>query len=68
MSCSKSGRSSARDALALVCEGRQLTYANLNVEANRLAHYLREHGVKPDVRVAICAEPSIELVVGLLAI
>jgi len=56
------------DRMAIVFEGRQLTYADLNAEANALAHYLREQGVRPDVRVGICAEPSIELVVGLLAI
>ncbi|MFP6517372.1 pyoverdine non-ribosomal peptide synthetase/polyketide synthase PvdL, partial [Pseudomonas aeruginosa] len=36
--------------------------------ANRLAHYLRDKGVGPDVRVAICAERSPQLLVGLLAI
>jgi amino acid adenylation domain-containing protein len=56
------------NTVALVYEGRQLTYSELNIEANRLAHYLRDQGVKPDVRVGICAEPSIELIVGLLAI
>jgi amino acid adenylation domain-containing protein len=56
------------NAVALVYEGRQLAYSDLNREANRLAHYLRDQGVQPDVRVGICAEPSVELVVGLLAI
>ena len=36
--------------------------------ANRLAHYLRELGVKPDERVAICVERGFEMVVGLLAV
>jgi amino acid adenylation domain-containing protein len=56
------------DAVALVCEGQQVTYAELNTAANRLAHYLRDCGVKPDVSVAVCAQPSIERVVALLAI
>ncbi|MDN5936185.1 MAG: amino acid adenylation domain-containing protein, partial [Nitrosospira sp.] len=40
----------------------------LNLRANRLAHHLIELGVKPEVKVGIAAERSIEMVVGLLAI
>jgi amino acid adenylation domain-containing protein len=56
------------EAVAAVCEGERLTYAELNAKANRLAHHLRSLGVRPDDRVAICAERSLEMVVGLLAI
>lgn len=56
------------EAVALVCDEQQLTYSELNAAANRLAHYLRDRGVRPDTRVAVCAEPSIERVVALLAI
>ena len=56
------------DAVALVHEDTQLTYGELNARANRLAHYLRECGVMPDTRVALCMERSIELVVSLLAV
>ncbi|NKI72834.1 AMP-binding protein, partial [Collimonas pratensis] len=56
------------DAVALVFEERQMTYSELNAQANRLAHYLRERGVGPDVLVGICVERSLEMVVGLLAI
>ena len=56
------------EAVAVVFEDQQLTYAELNVRANRLAHYLRSLGVGPDVLVAICAERSLEMVVGLLGI
>ena len=56
------------DAIALVYENQQLTYAELNVRANRLAHRLEKLGVGPDVMVAICIERSPELVVGLLAV
>src|SRR5262249_54165423 len=55
-------------AVAVVYEGQQLTYAELNSQANRLGHYLRELGVKPDDRVAICVERGLEMVVGLLAV
>nr|AIW82282.1 PuwE [Cylindrospermum alatosporum CCALA 988] len=56
------------DAVALLWEDQQLTYAQLNVRANQLAHYLRKQGVGPDVPVGICMERSIDLVVGLLGI
>src|SRR5262249_49384885 len=55
------------DAPALVHEQQSLTYAQLNTQANRLAHHLRDLGVGPDVRVAICAQRGIEMVVGVLA-
>ncbi len=55
------------EAVALVFEDTQLTYAELNARANRLAHHLRDLGVGPDVLVAVCAERSVEMVVALLA-
>ncbi|MEZ4868985.1 MAG: amino acid adenylation domain-containing protein [Caldilineaceae bacterium] len=45
-----------------------LTYKELNTRANQLAHYLRGAGVQPGDLVAICAERSLELIVGLLGI
>ncbi len=54
--------------VAVVYDSERLTYAELNARANRLAHHLRALGVRPDDRVAICAERSLEMVVGLLAI
>ncbi|MES2940846.1 MAG: amino acid adenylation domain-containing protein [Pseudomonadota bacterium] len=56
------------DAVALLFEDEQLTYAELNARANRLAHHLRELGVGPDVLVAVCAERSIAMVVALMAV
>ncbi|CAI8726110.1 arthrofactin-type cyclic lipopeptide synthetase C [Pseudomonas sp. IT-P260] len=53
---------------AVVADEQQLTYAELNARANQLARYLRELGVGPDARVAICVERGLEMVVGLLAI
>jgi amino acid adenylation domain-containing protein len=55
-------------ALAVVQGTQSLTYAELNRRANRLARRLRALGAKPDARVAICAERSIEMVVGLFAV
>jgi amino acid adenylation domain-containing protein len=56
------------EATAVVFEEEELSYGELNARANRLAHYLRELGVKPDERVAICVERGFEMIVGLLAI
>ena len=55
-------------ATAVVFEDASLSYEELNRRANRLAHYLRELGVKTDERVAICVERGLEMVVGLLGI
>ncbi|WP_445327111.1 amino acid adenylation domain-containing protein [Xenorhabdus sp. PB30.3] len=56
------------DAVAVVFEGQTLSYGELNQRANYLAHQLITQGVRPDDRVAICVERSLEMVVGLLAI
>jgi amino acid adenylation domain-containing protein len=56
------------DALAVIFEDAALTYRELNVKANRLAHHLLGLGIRPDDRVAICVERSLEMVVGLFAI
>ena len=55
-------------SVAVVFEGEQLTYQELNARANQLAHYLQERGVGPEVLVGICVERSIEMIVGLLGI
>jgi amino acid adenylation domain-containing protein len=56
------------DAIAVVFEGQQLTYQQLNIKANQLAYYLQSLGVEPEVLVGICVERSVEMVVGLLGI
>ncbi len=56
------------DRLAAVCDGEQLTYAELNRRANRLAHYLRTLGVGPEVPVGVFMDRQLDLLVSLLAI
>jgi len=56
------------EAVAVVFEGEQLTYRELNARGNQLAHYLRSLSVGPEVLVGICVERSLEMVVGLLGI
>jgi amino acid adenylation domain-containing protein len=58
----------APEAVALVHEGRTLSYRDLDRQAERLARQLRRKGVGPDVLVGICVERSLEMVVGLLGI
>jgi amino acid adenylation domain-containing protein len=55
-------------ARAVEFGAEHLTYNELNARANQLACYLRTLGVGPDVRVAICAERGLHMVIGLLAI
>ncbi|HYG65511.1 MAG TPA: amino acid adenylation domain-containing protein, partial [Thermoanaerobaculia bacterium] len=55
-------------ATALVCAGEERTYGDLNRAANRLAWHLLRHGAGAGVRVGICVERSIAMIVGLLGI
>jgi amino acid adenylation domain-containing protein len=54
------------DAVAVVFEDQQVSYRELNARANRLARYLRKHGVGPEVLVGIGIERSPEMIVGIL--
>ncbi|WP_146042704.1 amino acid adenylation domain-containing protein, partial [Pseudomonas sp. MPBD7-1] len=56
------------DAVAVVADEAQLSYAQLNERANQIAHRLLELGIRPDDRVAICADRSLDMVAGLLGI
>jgi amino acid adenylation domain-containing protein len=55
-------------AVAVVCEREAFTYQELNARANRLAHELRRLGVRPEVRVGLCIERSLDLIVGILGV
>jgi amino acid adenylation domain-containing protein len=56
------------NAIALVSGRRKCTYAQLNANANQLAQFLREKGVGPETRTALCIKPSVEMVVAMLGI
>ena len=56
------------DAMAVIFSEEQVSFTELNARANQVAHYLRRLGVGPEIRVALCLERSMEMVVGLLAI
>ncbi|MEU6770338.1 amino acid adenylation domain-containing protein [Streptomyces sp. NPDC046759] len=56
------------DAAAVVCGPTTLSYRELDVRAGRLAAVLRDHGVGPDVLVAVALPRSADLVVALLGV
>ncbi|HEX2203314.1 MAG TPA: amino acid adenylation domain-containing protein, partial [Longimicrobium sp.] len=56
------------NAVAVVFEDDAVTYGELNARANRLAHRLVRLGVGPEVRVGLCLERSVEMVVSILAV
>lgn len=56
------------DAVAVVFEDQQLTYHELNVRANQLAHHLRQLRIGPEVLVGLCVERSLEMVIGVLGV
>jgi len=56
------------DAIAITCEKQSLTYAQLNVRANQLAHFLRKRGAGPEVLVAMYMDRSLDIVATILAI
>jgi amino acid adenylation domain-containing protein len=56
------------DAVALVYQDDQLSYAELNTSINQLAHHLRTSGIGPESLVGVYMERSVELVVALYGI
>ncbi|WP_230993975.1 AMP-binding protein, partial [Streptomyces endocoffeicus] len=57
-----------RDAVAVVCEGCEVSYGEVNGRANRLARVLVGLGVGPESRVGLVVSRSVEMVVALLAV
>jgi len=55
-------------ATAVVCGGRTLTYSAVEERARRFARTLRRRGARPEARVAVCLERSLDLPVVLLGI
>jgi amino acid adenylation domain-containing protein len=57
-----------RERVAVVEGGRREKYGEVNERANQLARYLRERGVRPEVRVGLSVKRGVEMVVGVLGI
>lgn len=55
------------DKIALVCQGKRLTYAEIDAMANKMASALRDNGIRRGDRVLICLHNSVELVVSIFA-
>ena len=53
---------------ALICDGQRLTYADVEMQANRVATALRGRGLRRGERVGIYLPNSVELVVGIFAV
>src|ERR1051326_1874241 len=56
------------DAVAVVFEHEKLTYRQLNIRANQLAHRLRKCGAGPDKLIGISVERSADMIVALIGI
>ena len=56
------------EATALICQSQTMTYADLNRQANQLAHFLRNNGVTQGSFVGLCTARSFKMMVGLLGI
>jgi amino acid adenylation domain-containing protein/non-ribosomal peptide synthase protein (TIGR01720 family) len=56
------------EATAVTCEGTSLTYRELDVRANRLAHGLIARGAGPRTRIALCTRRGIDTIVAMLAV
>jgi amino acid adenylation domain-containing protein len=56
------------NSIAVTFEDQTISYAELHRRANQLGRYLRKRGVHSEVKVGICVERSIDMVVGLLGI
>ncbi len=56
------------DTVAIISEGEQLSYEELNSRANQLAHYLMAAGVTQEVLVGIMMNRSVDMIISLLAV
>lgn len=56
------------ESIALVQADTQLSYGELDRRANQLAHYLQRQGIGPEIRVGVCLQRSLDLVIACLAV
>lgn len=53
---------------ALICEKEKINYEDLNKKANKLAHYLIDNGVQQGSIIGLIINPSIEMIISILAV
>jgi amino acid adenylation domain-containing protein len=56
------------DAVAVIDGEKTLTYSELNIKSNQLAHYLKKLGVRLEDKIGICSDRTFDLIIGLLGI
>jgi amino acid adenylation domain-containing protein len=56
------------ETIAMVFEGRKISYRELNAKANQVARYLQSIGIRTEDRVAVCLDRSPEMIIALLGI
>src|SRR5215475_12095945 len=56
------------EAIALVWGEEELTYREVNTQANKLAHHLRRRGIGAETAVGVYMERAPRLIIGLIAI
>jgi 3-oxocholest-4-en-26-oate---CoA ligase len=56
------------ERLAVACEDEEVTYADLEEQANRLAHHLADHGVGAGSHVGMCTRNRLQAIVTMLAV
>ncbi|NDA90264.1 MAG: amino acid adenylation domain-containing protein, partial [Alphaproteobacteria bacterium] len=59
---------STPDSIAIICNGHQLTYKDLNQRANQLAHYLRKIGIEKEAIISLIIDRGINFLIAVLAI
>jgi len=60
--------SKSSDAVAVICDGEEITYRELSLKTDQLALHLQTLGVKPNDLVGISIERSMDMIIGILGI